>query len=191
MHLLTSLLLALAIVQHASAQSSINLSTFGSSVSADGWTWTAATSTVSGNDTSGAAIAPNSFSAVNLTTLDNYNSSPANLRLTLTGFVTTSPGGAFTISLEDNLGRISATPFTWASFGSSSSNVTNPVTVVSPFNWNNVVGWTLDAGGSSNLVNATFTSMDISAIPEPSTYALLVLSGVAFGGYVIRRRRRA
>lgn len=190
-HLLTSLLLALAIVQHASAQSSINLSTFGSSVSADGWTWTAGTSTVSGNDASGAAIAPNSFSTVNLTTLDNYNSSPANLRLTLTGFVTTSPGGAFTISLEDNLGNISATPFTWASFGSSSSNVTNSVTVVSPFNWNNVVGWTLDAGGTGNAVNATFTSMNVTAVPEPSTYALLALSGLAFSGYVIRRRRRA
>ena len=27
-------------------------------------------------------------------------------------------------------------------------------------------------------------------VPEPSTYALLALSGIAFGGYVIRRRRR-
>jgi hypothetical protein len=31
---------------------------------------------------------------------------------------------------------------------------------------------------------------DLQVVPEPSTYALLALSGVAFGGYVIRRRRR-
>ncbi len=31
---------------------------------------------------------------------------------------------------------------------------------------------------------------DLQVVPEPSTYALLALSGIAFGGYVIRRRRR-
>jgi len=31
---------------------------------------------------------------------------------------------------------------------------------------------------------------DFQVVPEPSTYALLALSGIAFGGYVIRRRRR-
>lgn len=189
--LLTAVLTALIFIQHASAQSSINLSTFGSSVSADGWTWTAGTSTISGTDASGAAIAPNEFSPVNLTTLSNYGGNPANLRLEITGFVTTSPGGAFTITLEDNLARTSVTPFTWSSFGLTSSTVVNPVTVVSPFNWNNVVGWTLDAGGTGNSVNATFTSMNVTAIPEPSTYAMLALGGLALGGYAIRRRRRA
>ena len=31
---------------------------------------------------------------------------------------------------------------------------------------------------------------DFQVVPEPSTYALLALSGIAFGGYMIRRRRR-
>jgi hypothetical protein len=31
---------------------------------------------------------------------------------------------------------------------------------------------------------------DLAVVPEPSTYALLALSGIAFGGYMIRRRRR-
>ena len=31
---------------------------------------------------------------------------------------------------------------------------------------------------------------DLAVVPEPSTYALLALSGIAFGGYTIRRRRR-
>ena len=187
---LSALLLAV-LIQNASAVGSINLTLFGSSVAGDGWTWTAGTSTVSGTDAPGAVLYPDpSFAGADLTTLDNY-SGPNSLRLTLTGFVTTAPTGAFTITLEDNVGNLSATPFLWSSYGLSSSTVTNPVTVASPFNWNNIAGWTLDAGGSSSAVNATFTSLNVIAVPEPSTYALLAMSGAAFGGYVIRRRRRA
>lgn len=194
--ILCAALIALATVgQEVSAQSSISLSTFGSSMEGDGWTWTSATSTISGTDTGGALLfttaSPSFDPGLNFTTLDNYGGNPSNLRLLLTGLVTTSPGGAFTISLEDNLGNISATPFTWSSFGLTSSIVTNPVTVVTPFNWNNVVGLTLDAGGTGNAVNATFTSLSVTAVPEPSTYALLALSGLALGGYAMRRRRRA
>lgn len=188
---LSALLLA-SLSQNSSAVSSINLSLFGSSVAGDGWTWTAGTSTVSGSDTGGSVLYPDpAFGGANLTTLDNYLGTPGNLRLTLTGFVTTAPTGAFTITLEDNAGNLSATPFLWSSYGLSSSTVTNPVTVVTPFNWNNVTGWTLDAGGSGNPVNATFTSLNVTAVPEPSTYALLALSGLALGGYAMRRRRRA
>lgn len=37
--------------------------------------------------------------------------------------------------------------------------------------------------------NVGFDNLSVT-VPEPSTYALLALSGIAFGGYVIRRRRR-
>ena len=46
--------------------------------------------------------------------------------------------------------------------------------------------WT---GPGSESINATVST--IAVVPEPSTYALLALSGLAFGGYIIRRRRRA
>lgn len=57
------------------------------------------------------------------------------------------------------------------------------------------------ANDLSNLTAVRFYNRDqgpdqnlgfnnLSVVPEPSTYALLALSAVAFGGYVVRRRRR-
>ena len=44
-------------------------------------------------------------------------------------------------------------------------------------------------GADDPSIDTTMTK--IAVVPEPSTYALLALSGLAFGGYIIRRRRRA
>lgn len=41
--------------------------------------------------------------------------------------------------------------------------------------------------GGANPANVSVQT--IAAVPEPSTYALLALAGVALGGYVARRRR--
>lgn len=48
------------------------------------------------------------------------------------------------------------------------------------FKWNNSPAATIDT-----------TMSTVAVVPEPSSYALLALSGLAFGGYIIRRRRRA
>lgn len=45
---------------------------------------------------------------------------------------------------------------------------------------------------SSDVLKGTLSSSNaVSMVPEPSTYALLAMSGVGVAGYVIRRRRRA
>jgi hypothetical protein len=49
------------------------------------------------------------------------------------------------------------------------------------------VQFTWDTGGSP--INTTVT--EIVGVPEPSTYALLAMSGLALGGYIVRRRSRA
>jgi hypothetical protein len=48
------------------------------------------------------------------------------------------------------------------------------------------IQFTWDGDGAINT-----TVEEVAAVPEPSTYALLSLGGLAVGGYAMRRRRRA
>lgn len=74
----------------------------------------------------------------------------------------------------------SGSTFQFLASGGAFATVANS-TVPSPSNFpqNGIPSSSLTGG-------ATFTS-----VPEPSTYALLAMSGIGVAGYVIRRRRRA
>jgi hypothetical protein len=67
----------------------------------------------------------------------------------------------------------------------------------------NLFSYTTDAGGTFATSQFTsgagaaagsgagFTGGGFTTVPEPSTYALLAMSGLALGGYIVRRRNRA
>jgi hypothetical protein len=172
------------------ARAAINLTTFGSDADSFGtWVYNPATSNISGTAAPGDLLYPTSPTGWDLSTLG----SPSNFVFQLTGFVTTSPGGGFQLTLEDADGNISATDVDFSLFGTTSSTVQIAVnTASSPgsINWASINNWNLvsSVGGS---IDATFTNLNVAAVPEPSTYALLALSGLALGGYAMRRRRRA
>ena len=113
----------------------------------------------------------------------------------------TIPGGFNTV----NAGFIANAPFTSAAGNSASGggdqnwgqnptgnfgNLLGGLTLNAVYNVEIYFDATSNEGtqfsnnGGANYI-ATFT-----AVPEPSTYALLAMGAAAFGGYVIRRRRR-
>jgi hypothetical protein len=175
--------------------SSITLSNFGTSVEGSEWTYNNATSTVSGNEDVGALLFNPNFSSSNFTTLSNF--SPTNLQINLTGFVTIAPPGSFGITFESpglsGNGATVSTPISWSLFSTTSSTVSVLINTESPnftdMDWTDIAGWSLDSGGSGNSVNATFTQLSVSVIPEPSTYALMALGGLVL--FYIARRRKA
>jgi hypothetical protein len=76
--------------------------------------------------------------------------------------------------------------------GLTATPVYNNLSIITPGsgNYSDVGSFVLTwNGGGAETLDSTVSN--IAVVPEPSTYALLALSGLAFGGYVIRRRRRA
>ena len=107
------------------------------------------------------------------------------LVMSLTG---SNPNLPFSVSFYDPSFAIINT-YSGTTTGATSSTYL-PLTLVLPGTGvlSSVAGvqFTWDGGGA---VNSTIEQ--VAAVPEPSTYALLALGGLALGGYVVRRRQRA
>lgn len=105
--------------------------------------------------------------------------------MSLTG---TNPNLPFSVSFYDDTFSIINT-YSGTTFGLGTSTYT-PLTLVIPGTGvlTSVAGvqFTWDGGGAVNT-----TVEGVAAVPEPSTYALLAISGLALSGYAIQRRRRA
>lgn len=109
------------------------------------------------------------------------------IRMTLTG---TIPNMGFSLQLYDSsFNQALYSGDTSALTANVEANVALTFATSDPgFNLADItgVGVQWDDGGT-----VTGSMAAITSVPEPSTYALLAMSGAAFGGYVIRRRRRA
>lgn len=169
-----------------SSHSAIVLTNFGTDAITDDTTWTynSATSNISGTQSIGNLLYNNNNTVWDLS---GVAADVSLLQISLTGFVTTNPTGQFYITLIDSGSREANWAFGWGDFGSTPTTVVKNLTTSNnpSFDLSDIVNWNLSSGGSNLSVNATFSSM--SAVPEPSTGALMVIGAV---GLVALRRLR-
>ena len=112
--------------------------------------------------------------------------------LSLTATVTTNPGTSFTLELIDNAALSQSYNGSWGSFttGSSSTATLTFGSATPGFNFANILGMTLSTAGG-NPSNSVMVTLDqLTAVPEPSTYAAIF--GLAcLGAAIVRQKRRA
>lgn len=142
--------------------------------------WTAFAGSSTAIDASGGFY----VSAVDLLT------TPVNTRLFAWGFSsTTASSSANWTIVSGTIGDTSPYGPVWLSVAPSDITV-NAIELGTTYNFlyaNGNVGNAFQA----NTVAPSEQSANISVVPEPSTYALLSLAGLALGGYAVRRRVRA
>lgn len=162
----------------ASAQLITNFGSDATSAGSSGWSYNPTNSVLSGTETFGDIVYPSG-----VVSLDLSNSNA----IQLTANATTAPTGLFTVSLEDGLGRTVASTFSWTSFNGGAS-VASLWSGDALFDASDVVGWTIDSGGSNLSINVTLEQL--AAVPEPAAFGLLIPALVG-GAAFIRRRRLA
>ena len=93
-----------------------------------------------------------------------------------------SPGTTLNFSFTRGTGNVYSINLTQ---GAESYNGNNYTAASGTMSIDSVQFYSSAQGGGQNL-----GFNNLSVVPEPSTYALLALSAMGMGGYVIRRRRR-
>jgi hypothetical protein len=132
-------------------------------------------------DTLGGSFTTQNWSAYTSPTYD------FGIVMTLTG---TNPDLPFSVQFYDDTFQVINT-YAGTTTGATTSTFM-PLTLAIPGTGilTSVAGvqFTWDGGGT---INATVEKVAATVVPEPSTYALLALGGMALGGYAVRRRQRA
>jgi hypothetical protein len=181
---LRSLTLAIVLVLSASYQASAQLvliTNFGNSAdNGGGWTYTAGTSTLTGVESAGDLIF--NPSTLNIDGTDGF-------AISITANVTTAPNAGFSFILQDAQGQEATALFAWTSFigGATIQSLILPANIQPNFDFDQIAGWNL-VGNGGGTISAVLTSASLAVIPEPSTYALLLIGGAAL---VVLRRRQA
>lgn len=97
---------------------------------------------------------------------------------------------SFEVTLKDTLGATAAASFTTASFPTGSyTTATGLLTLTGLFNGNSIDSMIISGGQPGGLVTFNVSFDNISAVPEPSTYAAIFGASV-FGVVAAMRRRR-
>jgi hypothetical protein len=141
--------------------------------------------TITFGDTLGGSFA----STFNWSTYNPFAAPPANwfVKMSISG---ANPNLPFTLNLVNSVGETLVNfdgdtsalsggyvPLTLSTTDPGSASALSAISMAQ-FTWNN------GAAGSVTLEG-------VAAVPEPSTYALLALGGLALGGFAMRRRQRA
>jgi hypothetical protein len=182
------LVLSLALASHLNAQSGVDLVNFGST----SFIVDAGSTAVYTQDLVG--ITMNTTPALGDTW---YNSSMTKLVADWSGFtgfnivmsVTgTNPNLPFSLTLYDtSFASINEYQANTATAGLTLTGVPLAISLPGTGNLSDVQYVQFTWGGGGSAVNATTTGLQ--GVPEPSTYALLGLAGLALAGYTVRRRR--
>lgn len=108
------------------------------------------------------------------------------LRMGVTG---TNPNLTFALTLYDSgFNAVNTYGGSTAGLTATPSIVLLSVDIPGTGVFTSITGAVLTWGGAGTI-NTTASDIVAVAVPEPSTYALLAMSALGLGGYVVRRRR--
>ncbi len=155
-----------------------------SDAGSSGFSQDATSATFSGSDQSGAFLG--TYNPVNVSALGEE------FQLVVTATISTANNTAFTIEIFDGTNFQGFTGF-WSDFTlNTPTTVYLPMsnTVSAEFDYTQVQGVQIQFGGTGSTLTVSFDTLEISAVPEPATFA--ALAGMAtLGLAVVRRRKRA